>query len=144
MRIISTTIKSLVFSTILFSTVSVHAQDSANDVVKTSTVTVDQPLEKIASMEPQLVEFQPATFKYITSKKGAKFIIAPEGLEAKYPELVTEKKISYMYGKNAYRTASFKVINEDKLAQVMLAAVKEQNAEINQLKAEIEALKKSK
>lgn len=144
MRILSTSVKSLVFFTVLFSVMTTQAQDSATDVVKTSTVEIDQPLAKIASMEPQLVEFQPNTFKYITSKKGVKFIVAPEGLEAKYPELVTEKKISYMYGKNAYRTASFKVIDEDKLAQVMLAAVKEQNAEISQLKAEIEALKKSK
>lgn len=144
MRTIIYTFKAALVSAVVLTGISTQAQDTATDPIKTSTVQIDQPLEKIAEMQPQVVEFKPNTFKYITNKKGVKFIVAPDGVQAKYPELVAEKKITYMYGKNAYRTASFKVIDEDKLAQVMLAAVKEQQSEINQLKAEIDALKKSK
>lgn len=143
MRTVLYTFKSILFSAALFSVVGVNAQDT-NDVVKTSVVKVENPLEKLADMQPQVVEYKFNTFKYITSKKGVKFIVAPEGVQARYPELVVEKKITYMYGKNAYRTATFKVIDEGKLSQVMLASVKEQQAEINKLKEEIEALKKAK
>ena len=47
-----------------------------------------------------------------------------------------------MYSKNNYRNTKIKTIEETDLIPVLVASIKELNAEINKLKTEIDALKK--
>ena len=55
--------------------------------------------------------------------------------------MVGEKSISYLFSKNTYRTATIKTIDESALIPVLVAAFKEQQAEIEKLKLEILELK---
>lgn len=74
-------------------------------------------------------------------KKGTHYGFMAENMMEVFPGLVREKHISYMFGKNVYRDAKIKTIDEASLIPVLVAAFKEQQAEIEQLKIEIQRLK---
>ncbi len=81
------------------------------------------------------------SFKYIkTNSQGPNEL--EQELMQMFPELVKEKEVTYMYGKNAYRTKKVKVLDEEKLPHKMVALIKAQQTEIEKLKAEIAELKK--
>jgi hypothetical protein len=49
-----------------------------------------------------------------------------------------------MFAKNGYRDASFKMVDETSLIPLLVASIKEQQEQIEQLKAAIEDLKSKK
>lgn len=77
-------------------------------------------------------------------KKGTQYGFIAEDIAQTFPELVAEKSFSYMFGKNAYRTAKVKTVDEASLIPVLVASIKEQQEQIEKLKQEIENLKNKK
>ncbi len=84
-----------------------------------------------------------SSFKYMetTGTKTAVSQVERELMDM-FPELVVEKEVKYMYGKNAYRTKKVKTLDEEKLTHRIVSLLKEQKIEIEKLKAEIAELKK--
>jgi hypothetical protein len=54
--------------------------------------------------------------------------------------MVSSKSVSYMYGKNNYRTQTLKTIDELSLVPLLVASVQEMHVELNQLRQEIKDL----
>ena len=57
--------------------------------------------------------------------------------------MVGQKNVSYMFGKNSYRDTKIKTIDESSLIPVLVAAIQQQQEQIEKLKVEVEALKKN-
>lgn len=67
-------------------------------------------------------------------EKGKEYGFLAKDIQALYPSLVKEKRISERFGKNAYRTKVIKVIDEKELIPAMVASIQKQNVEIQDLK----------
>ncbi len=70
-------------------------------------------------------------------EEGKQYGILAKDLQELYPSLVKEKRISERFGKNAYRTKVIKVIDEQALIPAMVASIKKQNVEIQDLKKKV-------
>jgi Chaperone of endosialidase len=135
-------IKSLLFSFILFSTGEVIGQQVSDGPVKKKVASIDNPVQSLAKLEPGVFEYDQQKLKQLKLPNGKHYGFTAEDIEAVFPELVTYKTHTYMFGKNTYRTAKIKTIDMESLIPVLVASVKEQQAAIEQLKQEIQALKK--
>lgn len=120
----------------------VNAQDISDTEVKKNISAMEDQLQKLMQLQPKNYEYNVNNFKYLKLQKGKQYGFIAEEVEAVFPELVKEKAVSYMYGKNVYRNATIKVVDEDRLIPVLVAALKEQQGEIEKLKAELQDLKK--
>lgn len=143
MKSLNTYIKSLfVLSVFVLGAVVVKAQDIPDTEVKKNIAAMEDQLQKLMQLQPKKYEYDINNFKYLKLQKGKQYGFIAEEVQAIFPELVTEKKISYMYGKNAYRSATIKVVDEERLIPVLVASLKEQQNQIDKLKAELQDLKK--
>ncbi|MBX2924286.1 MAG: tail fiber domain-containing protein [Chitinophagaceae bacterium] len=134
--------QSFLLAVFVWGTHIVNAQDIPDTEVKKNIAAMEDQLQKLMQLQPKKYEYNINSFKYLKLQKGKQYGFIAEEVEAVFPELVKEKTISYMYGKNAYRNATIKVVDEDRLIPVLVAALKEQQGEIEKLKSELQDLKK--
>lgn len=130
----------LVF-TFLATTALTYSQSYPDKTIKINTQLIQNPLESIIRLEPKMFEYDTQNFKQLRLDKGAQYGFMADNMEEVFPSLVGDKSISYMFSKNTYRTATIKTIDESALIPVLVAAFKEQQAEIEKLKLEILELK---
>lgn len=105
---------------------------------------VTSALNRLIQLKPSVFEFETGKFKHLNLAQGRKFGFLTDNVEAVFPELVTQKKVSYMFAKNGYRNTTYKSVDEASLIPLLVASIKEQQQQIDELKAAIEELKKAR
>lgn len=134
--------QAFILSVFVLGAVFVNAQDIAESDVKKNIAAMEDQLQKLMQLQPKKYEYNINNFKYLKLEKGKQYGFIAEEVAAVFPELVKEKTVSYMYGKNQYRNATIKVVDEERLIPVLVASLKEQQSQIEKLKAELQDLKK--
>jgi hypothetical protein len=129
--------KAFSLSVALLATIITYSQEtsSSSSSVKKKVASIDQPVQQLARLEPAVYE--------TSGKKptGRYYGFTVEEIEAVFPELVKTSTETYMFGKNTYRTRKVKTVDMESLIPILVASVKEQQAEIEQLKKELQVLK---
>ncbi|MBO9595840.1 MAG: tail fiber domain-containing protein [Niabella sp.] len=138
-KIVVTALGAFVFSSMAF---VAGAQTLTDKELKTKVTEIENPVQKIVQLEPRQFEYKAKDFKYLKLDEGAQYGFMAENVKAIFPHLVKEKKVSYMFGKNAYRDARVSTVDEAGLIPVLVASIKQQQEEIEGLKAELMKLKK--
>ncbi|MET0394720.1 MAG: tail fiber domain-containing protein [Chitinophagaceae bacterium] len=123
-------------------TQQVFAQDLADNNIKKNIQPIDSPLSQIVSLRPASFEYNTTGFKHLKLSGGVHYGFITEEFQQVFPELVYKKRHSYMAGKNSYRQVVTGNVNMEELIPVLVAAIQEQQTQIDQLKAEIETLKR--
>lgn len=131
----------LSISFVLISVV-LFAQDLEDTKIKKNIEPIDNPLQRLIQLEPKKFEYKVSDYKHLKLQPGAQYGFMAEDLQSVFPDLVKEKSVNYMFGKNVYRNATIKTIDEASLIPVLVASIKEQQAEIEKLKMEVLQLKK--
>ncbi|MCC6286799.1 MAG: tail fiber domain-containing protein [Chitinophagaceae bacterium] len=126
----------------VFVTATLLAQDLSDAKIKKNIEPIDNSLQRIMQLEPKKYEYNVSDFKHLKLQAGSQYGFIAEELQSIFPDLVKEKSVNYMFGKNIYRNATIKTIDEAGLIPVLVASVKEQQAEIEKLKMEVLQLKK--
>ena len=121
----------------------VSAQRLDNRSIKKNIHPIENPAEKIGRLDPKCFEYDHKRYQHLNLQKGPQYGFIAEEVQSIFPELVTEKTITYPFGKNVYRSATVKVVHEPLLIPLLVAALNEQKAELGRLKLEIERLKKT-
>lgn len=67
--------------------------------------------------------------------------LSMEDIEALYPEAISYERKNVLYGKNTYRTVVVKTVNTEKLVVLLATSLKEQQAEMAQVKEELKMIK---
>lgn len=127
---------------LLLVSVSSHAQHIPDAAIKKNISPIDSPLQKLIQLNPRVYEYDDVNYKYLKLQQGQQYGFIAEDLQVVFPGLVKEKTVSYMFGKNVYRNARVKLVDEASLIPVMVAAIKEQQSEIEKMKTEVQELKK--
>lgn len=112
--------------------------------IKKNIATIDNPLQKLVKLEPKTFEYNTAQYKHLKLEQGKQYGFLAEDFQDIFPDLVTEKSVTYMFGKNTYRNSTIKTIDEQSLIPLLVASIKEQQQQIDKLTAELEALKNKK
>lgn len=131
MNIIRKHTKRVIFSFFFFATtLSMSAQQVHDNEIKKNVTEIGTPLEKLLQLEPKVFEYNTEKYKHLKLQPGRKFGFMSDNMQSVFPELVTTKHSSYMFGKNVYRDTRVKTIDETSLIPVLVASIKEQQAEI--------------
>lgn len=128
----------------LFISTATIAQTINDGQTKLNVASISNPVEKLTLLKPVSFEYNTKQFKFLNLQTGKQYGFLSENVQAVFPELVKEKRVSYMQGKNNYKSASIANIHETSLIPVLVASIVEQQKQIDQLKSEIEALKRKK
>ncbi len=138
-----TSIKHIAFITLgLFISTASIAQTINDEQTKLNVATINNPVERLAMLKPISFEYNTKQYKFLNLQSGKQYGFLSDNIQAVFPELVKEKRVTYMQGKNNYKSASIANINETSLIPVLVASIVEQQKQIDQLKSEIDALKK--
>ncbi|HEX5024908.1 MAG TPA: tail fiber domain-containing protein [Agriterribacter sp.] len=121
--------------------ITLFAQEIPDSTIKKNIAVIDNPLERIIQLKPRQFEYDTDTFKKFKFQQGQQYGFIAEDIESVFPNLVNEKSVSYTYGKNATRNTRIKTVDEKSLIPVIIASMKEQQLQIEKLKAELEKLK---
>lgn len=125
-------------------TLTVSAQNIQENTLKTNIVSIDNPLEKIQSLEPINYSHNTKKLSHLKLSDESQYGFKIESAKETFPTLIKTKGKSYYAGKNNSRNATFQDVDHENLVPVLVAAIQEQQKAIDQLKKEIEALKASK
>ena len=126
----------------IFISTTAFSQTINDEQTKLNVTSISNPVEKLAQLKPISFEYNTKQYKFLNLQSGKQYGFLSENIQSVFPELVKEKRVSYMQGKNNYKSASIANINETSLIPVLVASIVEQQKQIDQLKSEIEALKK--
>lgn len=106
---------------------------------------------EIGNSSATLMKLKPVTFQYDLKKypelklsAGKKYGFLANDLKMEFPELVAESAKSYTSGKNNVKTVRYDEVQQDHLIPLLVAAVKEQQLEIDKLKRELASLMEQK
>lgn len=127
---------------ICFSAQQAISQDLNDNVVKKNISPITNPLQVIRSIQPMMFEYNNSQYSHLKLPSGPQYGFVAEEFQRVFPAMVYKKPYSFMSGKNSYKTATVKSIDMESLIPILVASIKEQQAAIDQLKAEIEMLKK--
>lgn len=122
---------------------SVDAQRIDEKELKTNIRTIHNPTEVVKSLEPVVFDFAVEKVVDLRLPKGSQFGFLTAATKDKAPELIKETTRTYEVGKNTRKAARFDEVDRDSLIPLLVAAVKEQQQQIELLKKELEELKKN-
>lgn len=134
----------LLATVLVFSGTAAFSQSVSDTDLKKNIQPLTAALNKLVQLKPSVYEFETSKFKHLNLAQGRKFGFLTDNMEAVFPELVTEKRVSYMFAKNGYRNTTYKAIDEASLIPLLVASIKEQQQQIEELKAAVAELKKAK
>jgi hypothetical protein len=129
---------------LLFLAVPAFSQHLGDNEIKKNVAPVTASLQKVLQLEPKTFEFETSKYKHLKLQQGRKYGFLAENVQGVFPELVKERSVSHMFGKNSYRDATFNVVDEASLIPLLVASIKEQQEQIEKLKAAVEELKNKK
>ncbi|MFT3746918.1 MAG: tail fiber domain-containing protein [Agriterribacter sp.] len=134
--------KVILFFSFVFASAVLFAQDIPDTKIKKNIEPINNPLQRLIQLEPKKFEYNVGDYKHLKLQSGSQYGFIAEDLQSIFPDLVKEKSVNYMFGKNVYRNSTIKTIDEASLIPVLVASIKEQQAEIEKLKMEVLQLKK--
>lgn len=117
------------------------AQTVSDKQLKKNAEPVKNSLNYINQLEPLKFEFDNQKYKQLNLPAGTQYGFAADDVKLVLPELVTKDYKWYTAGKNNQRTVTTGAVDYEKLIPLLVGAIKEQQAEINELRAHIQQLK---
>lgn len=120
-----------------------YSQTVTDSEIKKNVSGINASLQKLAQLNPKTFEYETEKYKHLKLERGIRYGFIAEEVQQVFPDIVSQKNVSYMFGKNSYRDTKIKIIDETSLIPVLVAAVQQQQEQIEKLKAEVETLKKN-
>jgi hypothetical protein len=136
----------IILSSILFATISTatFAQKVSDSSIKTNTAPVANSLSYITQLRPVSYEYNRGEYKQLNLPAGKQFGFIANDAKLIVPSAVSNRHNWYTAGKGTQRTVTTSEVDLEKLVPLLVGAIKEQQAQIEQLKTEVNQLKKSK
>ncbi|PST84239.1 DNA topoisomerase IV [Pedobacter yulinensis] len=118
-----------------------QAQKLSDNQLKSNIQPIENPVNRLVQLEPVSFEYNKDWSTRLKLGQNKQFGFVAEDLGKVFPELVFTQNKDYPSGKNASKMASVNKVDLEALVPVLVAAMKEQQAEIENLKKEISGLK---
>ncbi|QMU27880.1 tail fiber domain-containing protein [Adhaeribacter radiodurans] len=123
------------FSSISFS----FAQQVPEQDLKKNVIPILNGLAYVQQLEPKMYQYDTRKFNKLNLPSGQQFGFLADEVQKVLPELVSSESQSYMVGKNTYRNSTLKNTDLESMIPLLVAAIKEQQKQIDELKRQLEA-----
>lgn len=120
---------------------NVNAQKITDTELKAQVVAVANPIHQLQQLKPISYHYQAEQQKNLKLPLGVQYGFTTESLITHFPAMVFETATMYPAGKNQFKTAKYDQVKMENLIPVLVAAIKEQQAQIDALKLEVMTLK---
>jgi hypothetical protein len=131
----------LIIVSILTVSTSASAQQISDKDLKKNTVPVTNSLSYITQLQPVTYEYNQDAFKQLHLPGGKQFGFITDNVKQVYPAAIGKQNNWFTVGKNNQRAVTISQVDLEKLVPLLVGAVKEQQAEIEALKLEVQQLR---
>jgi hypothetical protein len=125
-------------------TLTAKAQQISDAQIKTNTTPITNSLSYITRLQPVSYEYNRGNYKQLNLPAGIQFGFIAGDAKQVVPSVITTHNNWYNAGKNNPRTITTTEVDLQKLVPLLVGAIKEQQAEIEALKQEVQKLKQSR
>ena len=125
-------------------TFTANAQQVSEAQIKTNTAPITNSLSYITRLQPVSYEYNRGDYKQLNLPAGMQFGFIAGDAKQVVPSAITTHNNWYNVGKNNPRAITTAEVDLQKLVPLLVGAIKEQQAEIEALKLEVQKLKQSK
>ena len=122
---------------------NVNAQKIQEQELKINVTEISNPVKHLINLEPITFKYDVSKFNYLKLPSGNQYGFKTNNLKTEFPEMVKETGKVYGAGKNNSKVAKYDEEQTQSLIPVLVAAIKEQQAQIDMLKKELAQLKQS-
>ncbi|RFZ95296.1 tail fiber domain-containing protein [Mucilaginibacter conchicola] len=120
------------------------AQTISDKQIKTSTAPITNSLNYIAQLKPISYSYDQQQYKQLHLPGGTQYGFIAADVKQVLPSVVDAKNNWYPAGKGNQRAITTPEVDLQKLVPLLVSAIQEQQAQIEQLKLEVQQLKASK
>lgn len=120
---------------------SVNAQKIDEQELKVNVGKIANSTQHLQNLEPVTYNYDLNKYKHLKLPAGEQYGFLASNVQSEFPAMVYEASKSYEAGKNNSKIAKYNEVQIENLIPVLVAAIKEQQAEIEQLKKEVLLLK---
>lgn len=125
---------------IVFAVSSEASAQKINYDLLASSTPLNNSLDNITKLEPVSFEYSKAN-KELNLTSGLTYGFKADEVQEVFPSIVKTTHKMVPAGKNAFKTVSTKTVDLESLIPLLVGSIKEQQAEIEKLKAEMATLK---
>jgi hypothetical protein len=126
---------------ILLCAVSASAQKIDEQQIKTGVAEITNPMQYLETLKPVTFKYDNSKFKDLKLSSAKQHGFLAQDFKLQHPELVFEAFKTFPSGKGSTKTIRYDEVFNESLIPVLVAAIKEQQAQIEQQQVQIEALK---
>jgi hypothetical protein len=120
---------------------SASAQQISDQVLKKNAAPLTNSLSYITRLQPVSYEYNQEAFKQLNLPGGKQLGFITDNVQHVYPAAISNQNNWFTAGKNNQRAVTTSQVDLEKLVPLLVGAVKEQQAEIEALKLEVQRLK---
>jgi hypothetical protein len=123
---------------------NVNAQKIQEQELKINVAEISNPVNQLKNLQPITFKYDLNKFNYLKLPSGSQYGFRASEVKTEFPAMVAETGRVYDAGKNSSKVAKYEEVQTESLIPVLVAAIKEQQAQIDQLKRELSQLKSAK
>jgi len=118
-----------------------QAQNSNDSNYITTDGNIESPLQRILLLQPVQFEYTREAPSVLKFPKGLQYGISTSSIANQFPTLNYNRAFKVMQGKNRYVQQSYTEVNLEGLVPVLVAAIQEQQQQIEEISRQLEALR---
>jgi len=124
--------------------IATSLQIRAQEISQNNIKPVQNSLEIVSKLQPVSFNYDEAWAEKLGLKTTAQYGFVGKEAQKTNPALVAVQAKDYSAGKNAYKTATLTKVDYESLIPLLVGSIKEQQAQIEALKQEVQQLKAAK
>ncbi|WP_316839240.1 tail fiber domain-containing protein [Pedobacter gandavensis] len=136
--LVKTAVCALVFTV---TAVTANAQKINEKELKVNIDKISNSTQQLKNLEPVTFQYDTKKFNYLALPSGAQYGFLVSNVLPEFPEMVSEVSKQYNAGKNDSKVVKYNEVQTESLIPVLVAAIKEQQAQIDLLTKELNLLK---
>lgn len=121
--------------------ITASAQKINEQELKVNVGKISNSTEHLKNLEPVTFKYDVNKYKHLKLPAGEQYGFLASNVQPEFPAMVYEASKVYESGKNNSKVAKYNEVQTENLIPVLVAAIKEQQAEIELLKQEVKLLK---
>ncbi|GGH15493.1 hypothetical protein GCM10007352_24290 [Mucilaginibacter phyllosphaerae] len=126
------------------SVITASAQQVSDSSIKTNTSPVTNSLSYITRLQPVTYQYNQSEYRQLNLPAGTQYGFIASDAKQVAPWAITTHNNWYNAGKGNQRAITTAEVDLQKLVPLLVGAIKEQQAEIDKLKHEVQQLKQGK
>ncbi|MFD1770505.1 tail fiber domain-containing protein [Sphingobacterium suaedae] len=125
-------------------TYSASAQQVNENELKINVTKIANSTQQLKNLEPVAFQYNTQKFKNLELPAGNQYGFLASNVETVFPDMIQTSSKVYHASKNSSKVAKYAEVDQESLIPVLVAAIKEQQEQIEALRKEVAELRQTK